>query len=224
MLNSVIRLIFPSKCIFCSKIIRPEADIDICRECFAEIPFLPPQPAEGQYNIFLNRYCDKVVCACEYTGIIKKALIQFKFYNKPSFYRTLGRLLAHKVAETIDCEDIDMVVSIPLYRKKQMKRGYNQAALIGRVLSREWQVPDCSAILKKVKDTRSQRLLDRKDRYRNLQDAFTLIDPDIVVGMNIVLVDDIFTTGSTVGECARILKEAGADKVIAAVIASGRKY
>lgn len=223
-MDKLLHLIFPPKCIFCNKILAITSDIDICKECYEKIPFLSPHPISGGRNLFNNRYCDQVVCVCEYSGNIKEALIRFKFYNKPSFYRALGKLLYSRLEDALDVGGIDMVLSVPLSRKRYAQRGYNQARLVSKVLSRELRVADCSAIIKRVRDTRSQRLLDKKSRYRNIRDAFALIDPDIVEGKTIVLVDDIYTTGNTVGECARILKEAGADRVIAGVIASGRKY
>lgn len=224
MLNEFMKIIFPPKCIFCGKILSIKSDIDICRECYENIPFIAEEDSGGGRRIFHSRYCDRVVCTCEYTGIIKEALIKFKFKNKPSFYRAFGKLLFYKLSETVEADSIDMVISVPLSRKRHVERGYNQAKLIAGALSRELKVPECSAVLKRVKNTQSQRLLTGKERHENVRDAFELVDSDIVEGKTIILVDDIYTTGSTVGECARILKEYGAEKVLAGVIASGRKY
>ena len=123
MVERLINLIFPPKCIFCSKILNVNSDIDICKECFKRIPFLRYVQTGNGRKLFLNRYCDDVVCVCEYTGIIKEALVKFKFYNKPSFYRALGRLLYMKIAQNYDSSDIDMIVSVPLSKKRFTERG-----------------------------------------------------------------------------------------------------
>ncbi len=117
-----------------------------------------------------------------------------------------------------------MAIGIPLYKKRLLDRGYNQAALLAGAVSREFNIPDCSAVIKRVKNTKSQRSLARYERYRNMVDAFCLVDADIIMGKTILIVDDVYTTGNTAGECARLPKENGAQRVYAAAAASGRRY
>lgn len=116
-----------------------------------------------------------------------------------------------------------MIISIPLHHKKELSRGYNQALLISKALSRELKIPECSGVLKRIKYTDAQSLLKKGDRSINVKGAFRVINSDMIKDKSILLVDDILTTGSTANECSKVLKEAGARIVDAAVIASGKK-
>ncbi|WP_324359033.1 ComF family protein [Acetivibrio sp.] len=220
MINRIINLIFPPKCIFCGTILNTDTKIEICKECYEQISFkeeasINPQ---GKYN-----YYDSVICVCDYSGIVKEAIRRYKFYNKPSYYRTFARLLAQKIKELTQWQKFDMIVSVPLHPNRERNRGYNQSYLIARQLSRELGIKNESRLLVRVKNTNSQSLLKRDDRLINIKDAFKITNASKIEGKTMFLVDDILTTGSTLNECSRVLKEAGAKKIVAAVIASGRR-
>jgi ComF family protein len=167
---------------------------------------------------------DGIVCVCEYSGIIKHAVVRYKFYNKSSYYRTFAGLLADSVKKMTCGSKFDIIISVPLHRVKRRNRGYNQSLLISRVLSRKLGVPEGSKYLSRARNTDSQSLLSGEKRHINVLNAFRVDYADKVVGKDILLVDDVLTTGSTLNECCRVLKAAGAGRVVAAVIASGRKF
>jgi len=177
--------------------------IEICKECYEKISI----SFQGQYN-----YYDSVVCVCDYSGIVKEAIRKYKFYNKPSYYRTFARLLAQKIKELIQWQKFDMIVSVPLHPERERSRGYNQSYLIARELGRELGIKNEAKILKRVRNTYSQSLLKKEDRLVNVKDAFRITDRSKVEGKAMFLVDDILTTGTTLNECSRVLKEAGAKK------------
>lgn len=216
-------LIFPPKCIFCSNVLADSSDINICRECFDKIPFLCMNEQE-YLNIFNTPFCDKVICPCKYEGIIKKALTDFKFRDRPSLYRALASIVLTKIREYVREEEIDIVSAVPLSRKRFRIRGYNQAELLASYISRGLNTVNASSVVRRTKETKRQTSLERGERKTNVYNAFTVIDSSYVVNKNILIVDDIFTTGSTVNECAKAYKNAGAAKVYAAVVASGRYY
>ncbi|WP_242987607.1 ComF family protein [Anaerobacterium chartisolvens] len=222
-LQNIINLIFPPKCIFCARILDASTKINICGRCFAKIPFLEKNYVYYEARNNNERYFDTVVCVCEYTGIIKRAVIKFKFFNKASYYRAFSKLLAQKLKKMTNNHKFDIIVSVPLHKSRERDRGYNQAFLISRALSREIGIPECSGALKRIKNTATQSLLKKNDRLLNTRDAFVVSSNNKVYKKSILLVDDIFTTGSTVNECSRVLKEAGAAYVCVAVIASARK-
>ncbi len=170
-----------------------------------------------------GNYCDGVISVFEYTGMVKESLIRFKFYNKPGYYRTYARLMADRIRKTTDVTKYNMVLSVPLHKHREFSRGYNQARLISKELSRILRLPECSYILKRERYTEAQSLLDKQKRNQNVKGAFVVTAPKKVKGKNILLVDDILTTGSTLEECSRVLKQAGAGRVFAAVVATGRK-
>jgi ComF family protein len=168
-------------------------------------------------------WCDGAVSIFQYTGMVKESLIRFKFYNKPSYYRTYARLIADKLGKMTDIKRYDLVLSVPLHRHKEFSRGYNQAHLIAKALASELKLPERSGLLKRYRYTEAQSLLDKQKRNQNVKGAFTVTRPKRIEGKSVLLVDDILTTGSTLEECGRMLKQAGAQNVTAVVVATGRK-
>lgn len=215
-------MIFPPKCIFCRQLLSYDAAIHICTDCYMKLPFrenaLMTTTQDGEAG-----WCDGAVSIFQYTGMVKESLIRFKFYNKPSYYRTYARLLADKLGKTMDVGQYNLVLSVPLHKHREFSRGYNQAHLIARALARELKLPERSELLKRYRYTEAQSLLDKQTRNQNVKGAFTVTSPQRIEGKSILLVDDILTTGSTLEECGRMLKQAGARKVTAVVVATGRK-
>jgi ComF family protein len=137
--------------------------------------------------------------------------------------KPLGRLLAHSIAElrlsTTDSRPV--LIPVPLHSSKRRERRFNQSELIARAalkyLPSDFKLD--SHILVRERETRSQVGLDREARIQNMQGAFRVIAPQRIAGRTVIVVDDVMTTGTTVSECARILKRAGAEKVFAATVA-----
>lgn len=221
MLKWIINLLFPPKCIFCSKILDVNKDVFICNDCLGRVPFMEGSSIKLKSGI---NYYDDVICVCEYTGIIKEALLRFKFSNKPSYHITFARLLLDRINKVYDIGMFDMIISVPLHPLKESTRGYNQSYLISGALSRKTGIKEESGLISRIRDTGSQSLLTRSERLTNVKDAFKVNETSKVEGKAILLVDDVMTTGSTLNECSKTLKQAGAKKVVVAVIASGRKF
>jgi competence protein ComFC len=215
---------FPPRCALCNELLNVGVPICICEKCAKEIDF---------YNNFVNTldlpgnvktYCDGMVCVGRYSDSLKNSLKRFKFGNKPSYYRAFGKLLALKVQYIYQPVYFDMIVPVPLYKAKQKQRGYNQAELIARQVSNILRLPCKANLLVKATATESQSLLSRTERLSNLEDAFYITGEEMIAGKNILLVDDIVTTGSTVNQCCKALKQAGASTIITGVIATTRDY
>jgi ComF family protein len=114
---------------------------------------------------------------------------------------------------------IDLVVPVPLHRRRLAERGFNQAEKIGEIVSKYLGV-SLEDVVKRKRATRQQAKLGRSERLQNMQDAFVLKN-NIVVGKNILLIDDVLTTGSTLNECAKVLRDSGAQTVLAFTLARG---
>lgn len=220
--ESILNLIYPPRCIFCQQLLDYSAVLHICSPCYTKLPFSESAIIRTSQEDE-ESYCDGAMSVFEYTGMVKESLIRFKFYNKPGYYRTYARLIADKLGKLTDIKGYDIVMSVPLHKHKEFIRGYNQAYLISKALSRFVKIRECSGALKRERYTESQSLLDRQRRNQNVKGAFSVRLPKKVKGKSILLVDDILTTGSTLEECSRVLKQAGAVKVFAVVVATGRK-
>lgn len=222
-LEYILGLVFPPKCIFCGSILDLGSELHICDSCYKKIDFIGDicwRPAGTDWE----QSCDAVVSVCRYNGIVKHSLIKYKFYNKPGYYRTFARLLAKYIFMVTNSTKFDIIISVPLHKSREAKRGYNQARLISRALSGITGIRDASGLLVRVRNTNAQSLLDRRNRHENIRDAFSVTKDSLVKGKNILLIDDIMTTGSTINECAKTLKKAGARTVAAAVIATGQVF
>jgi competence protein ComFC len=221
--DKIINLFYPPKCIFCQQLLNHDAVLHICGNCYGKLPFMEqdiiPTSQEGE-----DGCCDGAISVFHYTGMVKESLIRFKFYNKPSYYRTYARLIADRLSKITGTGQYDIVMSVPLHRHKEFSRGYNQAYLISKALSKELGLPEASRLLRRYRYTENQSLLDKHRRHQNVKGAFNVLSPKKVNGKSVLLVDDILTTGSTLEECSRMLKLAGAKKVTAAVVATGRKF
>ncbi|HEX3027937.1 MAG TPA: ComF family protein [Clostridia bacterium] len=221
MIESLIKIIFPPKCIFCGTLLSPDSGLEICGSCYDRIPFIS---ITHEKLLKTYGYLDDVICTCEYSGIIKESLIRYKFFDKSSYYRTFAQLLAQKVKKMTNYHEFDIITGVPLHKDREKKRGYNQSILISKILGRETGIREKPNLLKRIRSTNSQSLLSKDERCLNVKGAFSVSDAAQLHDKSILLVDDVMTTGSTLEECARVLKDSGARSVTAAVIASGRKF
>lgn len=205
------RSIFPKRCELCGEVI--EIDKNRCGYCeFA-------QRMNGRSTDAKMAY-ESVTAPYLYMDSIRAGIHKFKYRG----FTELAKGFAKEMADTVKTEyrniDFDLITYVPLAKKKKRKRGYNQAELLAKELSKELDVP-CVNALNKIKNTDSQQGKKRKERMNNLKDAFEIADVD-VKGKTILLVDDVKTTGSTLNECSKVLKRNKADKVYAVTIAVTR--
>ncbi len=170
----------------------------------------------------VENYCDGIICVGKYNESLKNSLKRFKFSNKPSYYRAFGKLLALKFQNTLKKDTIDCIMPVPLYKAKEKQRGYNQAGLIAGYTAKLLRKPLLENILIKASDSKSQSTLSRGERIANVEGVFIVNRSEAVRNKNIFLVDDIVTTGSTINQCCKVLKQAGANLVVGGVIATTR--
>lgn len=160
-----------------------------------------------------------------YEGGLRELIHLLKFGGVRPAANVLGRMLA-EVLSTLEPQfvgDALAVVPVPLHRTKLRQRGFNQAELIARAALKIKSPADhlrlCPGVLDRKRETASQVGLTRHQRRENLRGAFAVLQTDAVKGREVLIVDDVFTTGSTVSECARVLRRAGATKVWVATVA-----
>jgi competence protein ComFC len=230
--QAAVSLLYPATCTICGKHVR--ADDYLCEGCEAKITrIVPPfcqtcsEPFEGSINTaFSCANCahrtihfDAAVGAYRGRGIVRDVIHEFK-YNRQIHLR---HLVARWLRTALDDERLrvhrfDVIVPVPLHPARQRERGFNQASLLAELLSAHTSIPS-RPLLKRIRYTTTQTALDRSERMENLHNAFRLRKNANVRGLRVLLIDDVLTTGSTLSECARVLKRAGANSVHAATAA-----
>jgi ComF family protein len=164
---------------------------------------------------------ERAVAYSVYEDELREMVHLLKYERMRTVAKPLGKMLARSI-EMLEFEAGKelLVVAVPLFPSKERERGYNQAVLLSDAAlaelkkSRpEWKLQAAHAVIRRMKDTRSQFELTPKGRRRNLQGAFAVADGSILVEREVLLVDDIFTTGATARACSRVLRQAGATKV-----------
>ena len=152
--------------------------------------------------------------------LLQSALKRFKYHGAYSLAHPLSDMLKDLVTPHLSSFETDtLVIPIPAHEKRKKMRGYNQAELLAHSFSKKVALPMNSEILQKSINTISQTSLSGEERIFNVKNSFSVIQPQIVKNKKIILVDDITTTGATLSEAARILKEAGALEVTGLVVA-----
>jgi len=157
--------------------------------------------------------------ALRYEGACRNLIHRFKYEYKSHLRRPLGLLTAHLLADFATQQQPDLLVPVPLHVSRLRRRGFNQAVLLGEVLSRQWQIPLLRQGLKRTRPTTPQIELTFEQRTHNLHNAFSVTDSSAIRGQRIMLVDDVFTTGSTLAASALALHQAGCHSVSAVTVA-----
>jgi ComF family protein len=151
---------------------------------------------------------------------MRKLIHSFKYGNKTGLRHFFGqKMLLALENYGINPNDYDYLIPIPLHSARLRERGYNQSLLIAEHLCEHTQIPILPNSLVRAKNTRNQASLNGKDRWTNIRGAFKIKHPSIVMDQSILLIDDLMTTGATISEASRILKESGAQKVDALSLA-----
>ena len=210
-----------SLCWDCRAAVTPVA-VPYCERCGDPIAGLASGPFECAGCRKLQPAFDWARSAVRYDGAAKTCIRRFK-YNAGFWVQ--GELVDWLVALWRTCpvsaRSADFIAGVPLYPKRERERGYNQAALLGDELGHRIGIPFRRRILRRLRATATQTHLTAAQRVHNVKGVFSVPWPSRVQGARIVLVDDVMTTGATVSECARALKNAGAASVMVLTVARG---
>lgn len=210
----ILDILFPKFCFNCQK----EGDY-LCQDCQALLEI------SGFHRRSSIPHLNDLYWACNYKNPLIKKLIQYFKYEP--FVRKLSKTLSSLIVahlqlmdERPDFSDFN-IIPVPLHKKRLKWRGFNQAEELAKELAIFFKNPLISTNLIKIKETLCQTELSDEERKENIKNVFLCQNPEEIKGRKILLVDDVYTTGSTMIECARVLREAGAKKVIGLVIARG---
>lgn len=216
-------LLFPKRCPFCRKVIFPEELA--CAECLPQLPFLEEyctKCGKGECECARWEYSplDGVYVRFRYVGLVAEGIQRMKFENMPAHARSLSPFLAEALYQGDEPENFDWIIPVPMTKRDIRRRGYNQSELLARFFGKRVGLRSQPDLLCKHRQTEKQHELDEAMRQKNLKGCYRVSEPELVKGKRILLCDDVLTTGSTLREAARTLKEAGAKSVVGIILAS----
>ena len=195
-MTNLLNLIYPNVCGFCNK-------------CKVKI-------RNNQINVIIkprNKYFKELISIFKYEGIIRDKILQYKFEDKAYMYNTFAKIILKNEKICGLLKKYDIIIPVPIHKKRKAQRGYNQTQLIASKISKYVEIKLCDDVLIKSKNTIAQSKLNKNKRKQNIKGAFKILNSEKIQGKNILLFDDIYTTGSTVNECSKILTRAGAKRI-----------
>lgn len=225
-------IFFPShvKCIFCKEELNENSHNDTCEQCLTSLPFITKscekcggQITESNTGVCLSckssNYCfDSGRSVFVYSGRVVSLIHRLKYGSMAYIGKQLGNYLCEKFAEW--GIKPDYITSVPLHVKRLKQRKFNQSKIMAEVISEKFEIPYCD-FCDKIVDNQRQAELKFQERRENVRGVYALKHEciDFVKNKSILLIDDVFTTGSTTNEVASVLKNAGADKVFVLTVA-----
>lgn len=211
-LNQIINLIYPQTCGICEKI----AKEPICKKCRNKLEEL----AICNIHNYSHQNFTRHLYLFAYKGIIREKIIEYKFSNKAYLNEMFVNFMIKNKKICGFLKKYDIMIPVPISKKRKQKRGYNQSQLIAKKLGKELKnLKLVTNVLQKQKDILPQSTLSQEERKKNVKNAYKIQNEQIIKNKTIILLDDVFTTGSTVEECSRMLKLAGARQVDVITIA-----
>ena len=231
LVRRAIRFFLPVHCSNCSSLLADDPIPHFCSGCWSAISLLPdarcarcdrPFPSSIATTYSPGHVCQpcadrppsytKAWTLYPYMPPLQHAIRLFKYQGKVSLAAPLAALM---IARLPPLDSIDVIIPVPLHIQKLREREFNQSLLLADHIGRHLDIPVVYTNLVRTAPTPAQTTLSRKSRQKNLRRAFAVRRPDAIVNKRILLIDDVFTTGTTVNECAKALRRAGSADVFA---------
>ena len=222
--NSILEFFLPRLCLFCGASVGEEAEVAVCPECEGQIEWVESPLCNCCGAVFASRDGADRICgdctadpppftraraAAIYDGPVAQAIKRFKFTRQMAYLPVMQHWLKRPICTEL-VADAALIVPVPLHPKRLKQRGFNQALLLAHAFP---EVPLEREAVVRVRHTVPQVELKPNERRENVKGAFAVLDPALVKGRNILLLDDVYTTGATVKECAKVLLKSGARQV-----------
>ena len=220
----MINFLYPPICPICGA--RIEEPHCLCADCYNHLNFITEPCCQICGRPFEYKGLNDLICgACmkkapafsmarsvlEYDDFSKQLILAYKHGDRTDLTPLLIKFLLQ--ADNVIFKDIDVIIPVQLHWTRFLKRRYNQSSLLGKALGKKLKIPFRSKYLKRIRMTESQGTKNHREREKNIRNAFQVSNPVAIRGKNILLIDDVMTTGATTKECAKILKKAGAKDI-----------
>ncbi len=232
-MNTTISLVFPPQCEICERGLEFSTAVGICENCHSEIKFIPAPHCLSCGRTVKNGtdrcgrcfhesyHFDRAYACAFYEGNVRELLHVYKFGGRKYLKHFFAETMARFAYQHLDTASFHSIVAVPMDRGKENERGFNQSKKISGEIAGKLGIPDDSKKLRRVKPNSTQHFLAKEDRKRNAKGAFRVTQKDFFKPKNVLLIDDILTTGQTASECAKVLKSAGASSVTVLACARG---
>lgn len=231
----IMGVLFPRRCPVCDGILRLGKE-KICPECKGKLVYIREprckkcgkqiEKMEQEYCFDCkkhNHFYEMGIAPFSHAGAVRKSIYAIKYQNKREYLDFYTDEIARLYREEIKEWDCDGLIPVPLHKRKRLKRGYNQAEVMAKKLAKKLELPVYRDGLIRIVDTKPQKELNDIQRKKNLEKAF-IMNENIVKLRKVILIDDIYTTGSTIDACTKVLMEHGVKKVYFICISVGTGY
>jgi ComF family protein len=224
-LGLALSFIYPLKCSLCGELMAYSENL-ICGECLKSLPITYSKPVfpmgeDTKKNKERFFYC--VISPFYYVNNVRLGILSLKFFGRTKTALFLSGYMADAVLHSPFYNECDAIVFVPSSKKRKSKRGYNQSELLATHLAKKINLPILKDTLLRIKDSPPQsKAKNRKERLLNVKGAFEVLDGNNIQNKTILLVDDIVTTGATLNECSKMLKNAGAKRILCLTAARTR--
>ena len=229
MIKRILEWLYPSVCVFCGKICKE----GICTECRKKVRAIGEprckkcgKPIRQEEKEFCYDCEREELCYEQGRSLwlhkmpVSSSIYAFKYKNRRVYGEVYGKEMAKTFGKLIRLWEIDVIVPVPLHKKKRKKRGYNQAEILAEEIGLHIGIPVDTALVRRKINTVPQKEFTRKERKKNLENAFETTGK--LCGKRVLIVDDIYTTGSTIHSISVLLKNAGAEKTYFLTISIGQ--
>lgn len=232
--HAIADVLFPLLCLSCTEILPTGLQEVFCPDCRRQITFIAGSRCPVCGIIFPDSPAGHHLCgsclenkpwfasaraAVAFDGVILDAIHQFKYGRNITTGAALACFLANFDFADMDLSLFDAIVPVPLHIKRLRERGFNQSLILANALGKKYGLDVDFSLLKRRKLTLTQTGLNKREREKNISGAFLAVRPARIRGRNLILVDDVYTTGATINECAKTLIKAGASQVAVLTLA-----
>ncbi len=227
-----LNLLIPGRCLLCDGQLSYQKPHQVCSKCWAQLPLIryycfdcgrpfssfnnqsgPASHNCGNHKAEIKLYFRRARSIGLYQGDLKKLIRLFKYHKKSSLGSQLAGWMIQHMPKEFNPANFDYILPVPLHIKRLRKREFNQSLLLAKSIARYYQRPLMISNLYRRHYQQAQAQLKQRQRRLNIKGAFLVRQPDKLHRKSILLIDDVYTTGATVGECAKVLLRAGAERV-----------
>lgn len=227
-------IFYPKRCVICDRVLKMK-ETEICAQC-KDLPLLIGEdfcmkcgksvPQEQEYCEDCQSKKTTFLCGrsvFSYNRDLRRSIARFKYHGRQEYASYYGRMMYQVHKEWLQQVQPDMLLPVPVHKKRLQQRGYNQAELLAKELGRYANLPVVADLLIRQENTLPQKELSAQERLSNLQGAFVAKEAELYTNVNcVIIVDDIYTTGSTIEACSQVMRKIGVQNIYFLCLCSGQ--